>query len=161
MATAASSTSVELIENATSVLQLSGHRENTNNILQPSTNIGTGTTIKLHQFGTRVLDTTYWMQVTNFGNSIYLWIGDRGGKMDDLAISSVTPYDKKGMPTTTKIIGSSGDNVSESFASKLTKRLKKPVYVSFNVDLGTMYTTILQDIEQRLYEEITLCRDKF
>jgi len=76
-------------------------------------------------------------------------------------MSSVTPYDKKGMPTTTKIIGRTGDNLSESFAAKLTKRLGKQVYVSFNFDLGSMFSAVLGDIEQRLYEEISLCPDKF
>ncbi|ODN04496.1 Proteasome assembly chaperone 4 [Orchesella cincta] len=154
----ATTVDLELIERATSVLQISKEAgiESTDKLAASGSS-----TIKFHQFGTQVLDTTYFFQVTNFGNSIYLWIGDGSGKMDDLAMSSVTPYDKKGMPTTTKILGSSGDNLSESFAGKLTKRLKKPVYVSFNVDVGAMYTTILQDIEQRLYEEITLCPDKF
>lgn len=117
--------------------------------------------IKLHQFRTLILDSTYYFQVTNFGKSIYLWIGDGEGGMRDLALSSVTPYDKKGMPTTTKIIGTTGDNLSESFAAKLTKRLGKPVYVSFNLDLGPMFTTVIRDIEQRLFEEIALCPDKF
>lgn len=117
--------------------------------------------IKTHQFKALILDTTFFFQLTNFGKTIYLWIGTAEGEMNDLTLAAVTPYDKKGIPTTTKIIGSTGDNLSESFASKLTKKLGKPVYISFNVNLGAMYTTILRDIEDRLYEEIAMCPDKF
>lgn len=119
------------------------------------------TNIKLHSFTTRILDNTYFFQVTNLGRTSYLWIGTNDGFMNDLAMSAVTPYDKKGMPTSTKIVGTTNDNLSESIAAKLTKKLGKPIYVSFNIELGTMYSTILRDIEDRLYEEIAMCPDKF
>lgn len=117
--------------------------------------------IKIHEFRAHILDMTFFFQVTNLGKSIYIWVGNGDGAMNDLALAAITPYDKKGMPTTTKIIGSTSDNLSESFAAKLTKKLGKPVYVSFNVDLGAMYNTILTDIQDRLYEEIAMCPDKF
>jgi hypothetical protein len=110
--------------------------------------------IKTHNFQGKVAEEEIFFQVTNLGPSLYIWIGTRAAEMADLTLSSPTPYDSsKGLPTTTKIIGTSMDNTTEALAAKLSKRLGKAVLLSLNVKIPTN-SLLFSDLEKILFEEI-------
>jgi len=74
--------------------------------------------------------------------------------MKDLAMAARTPYDHKNIPCTTQILGHCPEEFSSALASKLVKRLNKPVYVSFNVTIGAPFDSWMQLIEHKIFEEI-------
>lgn len=118
--------------------------------------------VKVHNFSGKVSEAEIFFQVTNLGGrSIYIWVGSGEGVMDDLALSAPTPYDSsKGLPTTTKIIGASGQNDTEVLAAKLSKRLGKPILLSLNVNIQAS-SPFWGDLEKTLFQEIKLRPEVF
>ncbi|XP_047343747.1 proteasome assembly chaperone 4-like isoform X2 [Vespa velutina] len=54
------------------------------------------------------------------------------------------------VPIATKIMGAVADETSTNIAKRLTKKLGKPVYVSFNLQADRI---LLPQIEQRIHQE--------
>lgn len=92
-------------------------------------------------------------------DSIFLWIGDQKAPLlSDLSYGIQSPY--ASYPITTKILGSASPDVTSlTMAERLSKKLKKPVYVSFNLPVTNKQ--IIEEIEIRLNEEIEINREMF
>lgn len=92
-------------------------------------------------------------------DSIFLWIGDQKAPLlSDLSYGIQSPY--ASYPITTKILGTASPDVTSlTMAERLSKKLKKPVYVSFNLPVTNKQ--LFEEIEIRLNEEIELNRDMF
>lgn len=101
---------------------------------------------KFHNFSAKISDITVNYEIIKMENSLYLWIGD-DGKMDDLSFALASDLDRQSIVT--KIIGPA-DATSTNMAKRLSMKLGKPVYVSFNV---TASNIILPEIERRIQEE--------
>jgi len=106
--------------------------------------------LKFHNFSIKVVDTTINCEVIVLEDSLYVWIGDSANRvMDDLSFALKVKSEKQ--PVATKIMGSTADLTSANMASRLSMRLGKPVYVSFNVK--TTDNIMLPTIEKGIHEE--------
>ncbi|KAK7872025.1 hypothetical protein R5R35_004537 [Gryllus longicercus] len=111
----------------------------------------------IHTFVATICDIDVQFQIFKMDGSLLIWIGSLAEPtFQDLTLAMKTRYDA--LPLTTKLLGEGVDMVSSNLASKLVKKLGKPVYVSFNLPMDKI---ILPGIEQRLTEEIQLYPDKF
>jgi len=88
-----------------------------------------------------------------------IWIGKEDAALNELAYAAVTPYDR-GLPSSTELLTTTGDRTSPIMASKLTKKLGKPVYVSFNLP-ESVDGSLLHSVQVRLLEEIQTEPSKF
>ncbi|OXA51596.1 hypothetical protein Fcan01_13064 [Folsomia candida] len=119
--------------------------------------------VKIHSFSGKVAENELFFQVTSLGGrSLYVWVGMGDGRMDDLALAAPTPYDasKGRLPTTTKVLGNSGQNDTEALAAKLSKRLGKPVLLSLNSNFQAS-SPVWADLEKILFQEIKLTPQAF
>lgn len=90
-------------------------------------------------------------QIIKMKDSLYIWVGDNNEKnMMDLSFALPVPNDPKKQITSTKIIGPISDDTSSNIASRLSKKVGKPVYLSYN--LMTSHRS-LPSIEKRIHEE--------
>ncbi|XP_075232824.1 proteasome assembly chaperone 4 [Lycorma delicatula] len=107
--------------------------------------------INVYDFQEAITETlTVKYQVLKMNNSALIWIGSNNSpKFSDLSLAMKSPYDT--LPLTSKILGHSSDSPSLNLANKLTKKLNKPVYISFNIPCDRI---LLTDIEKRLLIEI-------
>lgn len=104
---------------------------------------------KFHNFNMKVGDTAISCEIVKMEDSLYLWIGDcTEPSMDDLSFALLSKFDQK--PIATKIMGAIADPTSTNIASRLSMKLGKPVYVSFNAVANNI---ILPAIEKRLHKE--------
>lgn len=115
-------------------------------------------TFKLHTFTTEVLDKNVLIQVIKMIDSLMIFI-NAVDKMvlSDLSLGMINTRHFK-EPIATKIMGNFTEDTSKNMALKLAKRLKKNVYVSFNLDNDKL---MLPAVEKRLCEEIKNKPDKF
>jgi proteasome assembly chaperone 4 len=112
-----------------------------------------------HEFSTTILDMPVFFQVTQLGRSLLVWIGGGEGSMNDLSFSSTTPYDKGRLPSATQLMGNAGETTSTALAARLASKLRKPIYISYNVT--SRDGTVCNEIEKRLMEEINGNPSKF
>lgn len=119
----------------------------------------TDSSFKCHEFTHFMFNFNVKFEIVKMKDSILIWIGDfEKPLLLDLSYGVQTKYEP--LPTTTKILGTaSSDTASMMIAKRLAKKLKKPVYISFNLPLTP--NNLLKDIEIRLIEEIELHSDKF
>ncbi|XP_070166110.1 proteasome assembly chaperone 4 [Polyergus mexicanus] len=111
--------------------------------------------IKFHKFVAKVGDITINCEIMKMKDSLYLWIGDcTNSTMEDLSFSFTSDFEKH--PIATKIMGAVADATSTNIAKRLSIKLGKPVYVSFNVTVDNM---LLLGIEKRIQEEFKIHND--
>ncbi|XP_003705302.1 proteasome assembly chaperone 4 [Megachile rotundata] len=104
---------------------------------------------KFHEFMTDIGDKSIACHIIKMENCLYLWLGDfNENAMNDLSFAIVSPYEKQ--PLATKIMGPVVNEASSNLAQRLSKKLSKPVYVSFNIEVD--YKS-LPAIERRLRDE--------
>ncbi|KAK2575962.1 hypothetical protein KPH14_007323 [Odynerus spinipes] len=107
---------------------------------------------KFHKFVDQVGEVSISCHIIKMEDCLYLWVGDAtNSAMNDLAFALQSKYES--VPIATKIIGSVADEVSTNIAKRLTKKLGKPVYVSFNLQTDRM---LLPRIEQRIQQEFKI-----
>lgn len=75
----------------------------------------------------------------------------------DLSLAMNTAYENS--PTPVKILGDASSLTSSTLASRLSKRCKKPVFVSFNVPESNQEFFV--KIEERLLEEMVMTPECF
>lgn len=102
---------------------------------------------KFHDFSAKISDVTIRCEIMKMENSLYLSIGD-SEKMEDLSVALTSDFNKETIAT--KIIGSHINDTSTQMAKRLSMKLGKPVYVSFNVTVNNL---ILPAIEKRIHQE--------
>lgn len=106
--------------------------------------------IKLHTFTAIIAERQVRFEVFKFKDSLFIWIGDkRNRNFSDLSFAIISKYSSD--PSGTKIMGLPTDVTSTSIAMKLGKRLKKPVYVSFNLVDDRLTVPV---VNNRIREEI-------
>lgn len=114
--------------------------------------------IGIHQFSGKVLDKNVCFQALKLTDQLLLWIGmESDPSFKDFAVAMSTPYEKS--PTTIKILGDPSSLTSSTLASRLSKRCKKPVFVSFNISETNQ--ELFTKIEERLLEEIIISPELF
>ncbi|EFN69599.1 Proteasome assembly chaperone 4, partial [Camponotus floridanus] len=105
-----------------------------------------------HKFDARVGDVTINCEIMKMKDSLYLWIGDyTNPTMEDLSFSFTSNIGTQ--PIATKIMGAIADATSTNMAKRLSIKIGKPVYVSFNVTADNM---LLLGIEKRIQEEFKM-----
>lgn len=111
-----------------------------------------------HMFTSEIAGQSIVYRVLKMKNSIFIYIGKKDEEsLDSFALAFINHQNGDGSSTT--ILGSFENDVSKSLAEKLSKRLKQPCFVAFNVQ--TDYFTSRSQIEQRLLEEVTVNPDWF
>ncbi|XP_065213293.1 proteasome assembly chaperone 4-like [Planococcus citri] len=112
-----------------------------------------------HEFNHTILSTEVKFEVLQMKDSTFVWIGNMlDPKFSDLSLAIKTPSNP--IPIATKILGAAtADTTSLGLAERLSKKLKKPVYISFNISI--INNKMLEDIERRLVEEIEINAEKF
>jgi proteasome assembly chaperone 4 len=114
---------------------------------------------KTHEFSFSFFTSDVKFEILKMKESTFIWIGDAHNcRIADLSFG--IPTASNCHPVTTKILGiASSNTISEMMAERLTKKLKKPVYVSFNSEIQNM--ALLEKIQERLVEEIDLHSEFF
>ncbi|EZA61761.1 hypothetical protein DMN91_003559 [Ooceraea biroi] len=106
-------------------------------------------TFKFHNFNIKVGDVTISCEIIKMEDCLYLWIGDCANpNMNDLSFALMSRFERQ--PIATKIMGAVADPTSTNVASRLSMKLGKPVYVSFN---ATANNITLPAIEKGIQEE--------
>lgn len=104
---------------------------------------------KFHDFVAKVSDININCQIIKMEDCLYLWIGDSTNpSMEDLSFALTSSFERQ--PIATKIMGSVADATSINMAKRLSMKLGKPIYVSFNI---TPDNITLPGIERRIHEE--------
>lgn len=113
--------------------------------------------IKLHTFSTTISQRSVKFELFKFKDSSFLWIGDkRDRSFSDLSFAIASKFSLD--PTSTRIMGQPTDLTSNNIAMKLSKKLKKPVYVSFNLVDDRLTVPV---VNKRISEEIQANPDYF
>ncbi|KAJ1531483.1 hypothetical protein ONE63_000158 [Megalurothrips usitatus] len=103
-----------------------------------------------HGFQLKACDQAFIIKTLKLEKGLFLWIGSTSQPvLEDLALSMGTPYGKD--PLQTKLLGDVLNMTSMNLASRLSKKLDKPVYVSFNLDCDKMSLPV---IEAGIVEEL-------
>ena len=102
-------------------------------------------------------------------NSVFVWIGDKDAKLDNLSCGMQTNFANE--PLAIYLLFGNSDQDSSSLSSndlarKLSKRLKKQVFVSLNVSPNTIDNfeaerSYLNSLEMALFREIKQNPNKF
>ncbi|KAI4489492.1 hypothetical protein M0802_011027 [Mischocyttarus mexicanus] len=107
---------------------------------------------KFHEFVDDVGEVRIKCHIIMMEDCLYLWIGDtKQSLMNDLAFALKSNYES--IPIATKIMGAVADETSTNIAKRLTKKLGKPVYVSFNLQVDRM---LLPQVEHRIQQELKM-----
>ncbi|XP_026466584.1 proteasome assembly chaperone 4-like [Ctenocephalides felis] len=93
--------------------------------------------------------------VIQMSNSLFIYIGNNK-EMTNIALSMLTMHSKA--PVSTVLFGETTDNISLGIANRLSKRLSKQVFVSYNLGQNKI---LIASIEKRLLEEINKHPTKF
>ena len=110
------------------------------------------------------LSNVYFHSVKFANNSLYLWIGDKESKLENLSCGMQTSFANEPLAIYLLFGNSQQDSSalsSNDLARKLSKRLKKQVFVSLNVSLEALtdfdsHRTFLNFVEMSLFKEIKL-----
>lgn len=107
-----------------------------------------------HYFTADIFDSIYAFRVLKMNQSLFIYIGQNGCEsFDELAMA---------MPVndfiSTTIIGTQHGSESEELAQQLTRRLKKQVFVSYNLPMNAQIRLMLV---KRIAEEIKCMPDAF
>ncbi|CAL1295872.1 unnamed protein product [Larinioides sclopetarius] len=106
-------------------------------------------TIKVHTFEENLLGCSVTFHVTKMKDSLFIWIGDEGN-LDSLAVAMSTPYNSA--PISSSLMGPTADESSSSLASRLSKKIGKQVFASYN--LSKSDNSLMLDVTQRIIQEI-------
>lgn len=110
---------------------------------------------KFHEFVAKITDINIVCQIIKMKDSLFLWVGDcNNSSIDDLSFALLSNLDKQ--PIATKIMGTVEKTTSLNMARRLTMKIEKPVYISFNVIADNI---TLLGIEKRIQEEFKTHKD--
>ena len=112
---------------------------------------------QLHLFSAEISDEQILYQVLKMEDSLMIIINHKYSRcFNDLSMAINSPYDS--IPAGTRIIGDFRDETSKAMATRLSDKLGKAVYVSYNVDCDK---PIVPLIERQLFQEIKDRPEKF
>jgi len=95
-------------------------------------------------------DKTIYFQVYLLKDSYFIWIGSNPASMNNLNVALMTSYQPSASVTT--ILGHQMEGGGRNIASRLAKRLKKPIYLSFSPE--TEAPMLEEWCEKRLVDRI-------
>ncbi|KAF8797033.1 proteasome assembly chaperone 4-like [Argiope bruennichi] len=107
-------------------------------------------TIKVHTFEENLLGCPVAFHVMKMKESLFIWIGDQGN-FDSLAVAMSTPYNSA--PISSSLMGPTADESSCSLASRLSKKIGKQVFASYNISQSD--SNLMLYVTQRLIQEMT------
>lgn len=112
----------------------------------------------VHKFSELISERKILYQVIKMTDSLIIFINDKDNmQLSNIFVSLISQYDD--LPIGTKILGNfTEEAVSKNMAQRMSKKLKKTVYVSCNLEEDSR---LLPLVEKRIYEEIKLHEDKF
>lgn len=117
----------------------------------------TKSNFEIHNFGTEIAETPVHFQVLKMDNSLFIWIGSwTDPTFSDLGMALNSSYDR--LPLFTRLMGSNTDMTSLNIACRLSKKLERAVFVSYNLPSDRL---ILPAVEKRLQEEVAAYPEKF
>lgn len=107
-----------------------------------------------HEFSFIFCDMDVKCGILKMRDSYFMWIGDsKNPQLSDLSFGIKSQYDSQSIAT--KILGTaSADITSQSMAMRLNQKLKKPIFISFNLSISN--NRLLEEIEKRINEEIEM-----
>ena len=110
-------------------------------------------TLQSHTFKITIpesqLSIAYW--ILKLADSFFIWIGpDNSPSFTDLSLAFLSKF--QATPVVTKILGPTCDQSPSTFPQRLSRKLKKPVYLSYNISNGSQ--SVHDAIEKTLMEEI-------
>lgn len=100
-----------------------------------------------HQFTADISDTQYIFRVLKMNQSLLIYIGQHGNENFDELAMAMPVLDN----VSTTIIGSNIGDESRELAQQFTKRLKKQVFISYNVSSNQIIRPL---IVKRISDEI-------
>ncbi|KAI4467042.1 proteasome assembly chaperone 4 [Holotrichia oblita] len=105
----------------------------------------------------QIEDKRIMYQVLVMKDSLMVFINNKSEmSLKDMSIAMIGQHCKD--PISSKLFGDFMDESSQALATKLSKKLQKPVYVSYNVENDRL-TSVL--VERQLFKEIKDNPDKF
>lgn len=107
-----------------------------------------------HYFTAEISESIYTFRVLKMNQSLFIYIGQSGSEaLEELAMAlPVNDF------VSTTIIGTQHGSESQELAQQLTRRLKKQVFVSYNLPMNTQIRLMLV---KRIAEEIKNVPDAF
>ncbi|KAE8751505.1 hypothetical protein FOCC_FOCC001752 [Frankliniella occidentalis] len=103
-----------------------------------------------HGFSFKACEQAILVKAYKLDKGLFLWIGSLSQPvLEDLALSMSTPYGQD--PLQTKLLGDVLNMSSMNLGARLSKKLDKPVYVSFNISMDKLS---LPAIEAGIVEEM-------
>ena len=113
--------------------------------------------LQSHVFVRTLCEQKVVYQTLRMAKSVFVWIGfSSDPTFSDISMAMKTPYSPS--PLVTQVMGMQADTASCSLAARLSKRLDKPVYVSFNLPSDSL---TLNAVEAQISEEIKNFPEKF
>ncbi|CAH0552114.1 unnamed protein product [Brassicogethes aeneus] len=110
-----------------------------------------------HSFVKEVMDKKIVFQVVKMKDSTLIYINDKDNlSLTDLSLSVASRFNNT--PIGTTLVGSALQGVSQGFAAKLSRKLKKSVFLSCNLEEDRMLIPV---VEKELFSEIKNNADKF
>lgn len=109
-----------------------------------------------YTFSEKIRETSVTFYIIKMKNCIFVWIGD-SPVFENLAVAMNIKYSS--MPVSSSIMGQSSDDNSGSLAARLSKKIGKQVFASFN--LSNPDNNVLLAVSKRLMEEVTKHPEKF
>lgn len=111
----------------------------------------------VHKFMEEIAEKKIIFQVIKMIDSVFIYINDKDRlQFCDLSFAMINRYENS--PTGTTLLGNSSEDISKNVTCRLSKKIKKAVYLSCNVEPDRLLIPL---IEKRLYEEIKTNPDKF
>ena len=114
---------------------------------------------------------TIYFHTIRFGeNSVYVWIGDKSSKLQNLTVAMKTAYSNDPLTSVLlsnkNLVDDSSCQATSDLACKLSKRLKKQVICGLNVGFSIVadsdtQSCVLKQIEMALFKEIKTNPQKF
>lgn len=102
-------------------------------------------TLRIHTFSKNIYGTDIQFSVLKMKDSVFIWVGfDKSRRFSELNLAIQGKYGKT--PLSTHLLGSSSDIISKMLTSKLSKRLEKPVFLSYNVQDNQLTTEIVRTL---------------
>lgn len=103
-----------------------------------------------HLCSVEVCEVRYNIRILKMKDSVFIYIGEHNAEnFDELSMAMLMPTSNEMLSTT--IMGEPVGAGSEELAQKLSKKLKKQVYLSANVPNDRI---VRPTLEQKLFEEI-------
>lgn len=106
--------------------------------------------IKVHTFFDIIAEKKILYQIVKMQSSILIFVNNQDAiTFDNIVLAMTTRFSET--PCSTTLLGNLTESVGSNIASRLSKKLEKPVYLSFNLNDDNVLVPL---VEKRLLQEI-------